>query len=162
MTKGFTDTTKTAPGTTEPRECEGAACGRDGTAGRARDLAAAGSRLCPNCRLRLTHDLQRLPRLHDDCGRLLTGTDRPRDRTSGGPLPGMPFNTAAADARSAIVGLLRSWAALVIEERGVGAPRDTPPGSPHFCSCTSTGSPRTRPPANCPTRSAGVCAWPAR
>ncbi|MGW2552551.1 hypothetical protein [Streptomyces sp. NPDC001635] len=127
MTKGFTDTTKTAPGTTEPRECEGAACGRDGTAGRARDLAAAGSRLCPNCRLRLTHDLQRLPRLHDECGRLLTGTDRPRDRTSGGPLPGMPFNTAAADARSAIVGLLRSWAALVIEERGVGAPRDTPP-----------------------------------
>ncbi|MEU2283752.1 hypothetical protein ABZ614_17770 [Streptomyces sp. NPDC013178] len=126
MTNGRTDTTRTAPRTTGPLECEGAACRRGGTAGRARDIAAAGSRLCPTCRLRLIHDLRRLPRLYDECGGLLTGADRPRDRTSGGPLPGMPFNTAAAEARSEIVGVLRSWAALVIEERGAGAPRDTP------------------------------------
>ncbi|MFJ8108071.1 hypothetical protein [Streptomyces sp. NPDC096132] len=126
MTHGFTETTKTTCTTTEPLECEGARCRRGEEAGRARDLAAAGSRLCPTCRLRLTHDLRRLPRLYDECGQLLTGADRPRDRTSGGPLPGMPFNTAAADARTAILGILRSWAALVIEERSAGAPRDTP------------------------------------
>ncbi|MFA3873259.1 hypothetical protein ABS735_06175 [Streptomyces sp. MMCC 100] len=126
MTHGFTDTTKTTHTTARPLECEGAMCRRSEAAGRARDLAVAGSRLCPTCRLRLTHDLRRLPRLYDECGQLLTGADRPRDRTSGGPLPGMAFNTAAADARSAIVGTLRSWAALVIEERGAGAPRDAP------------------------------------
>lgn len=128
MTYGFTDITNTAlTTTTEPTECKGAACLHSGTAGRTPELAVAGSRLCPTCRLRLTHDLRRLPRLHDECGQLLTGVDRPRDRTSGGgSAPGLPFNTAAADARSGIIGVLRSWAALVIEERGVGVPQDTP------------------------------------
>ncbi|MFF7261166.1 hypothetical protein ACFZCL_12900 [Streptomyces sp. NPDC008159] len=125
MTHGFTYTTKIAHTTRHPLECEGARCRQAEAAGRARDLAVAGSRLCPTCRLRLTHDLRRLPRLYDECGQLLTGADRPRDRTSGGPLPGMPFNTAAAEARSLILGTLRSWAVLVIDERGVRAPRDT-------------------------------------
>jgi hypothetical protein len=132
MTHGFTETSKTAHTTTQPLECEGAMCRRGEAAGRARDLGVAGSRLCPTCRLRLAHDLRRLPRLYDECGQLLTGVDRPRDRTSGGPLPGMAFNTAAADARSAILSILRSWAALVIEERSAGAPRDTPEGIAAF------------------------------
>ncbi|AJE44542.1 hypothetical protein [Streptomyces nodosus] len=128
MIHGFKDTTDTVrTTTTEPTECEGTACLRSVAAGRAPELAVAGSRLCPNCRLRLTHDLRRLPRLHDECGQLLTGVDRPRDRTSGGgSVPGLSFNTAAAEARSGITGILRSWAALVVEERGVGAPQDTP------------------------------------
>ncbi|GHE66465.1 hypothetical protein [Streptomyces sp. AC04842] len=124
MTYRSTDIIKNERATTQPAECEGAAC-RHGAADRARDLAAQGGRLCPPCALRLTHDLRRLPRLHEECGGLLTGTDRPRDRTSGGPLPGLPFNTAAAEARSVIVATLRSWAALVIDERRVSAPPDT-------------------------------------
>ncbi|MYT74284.1 MULTISPECIES: hypothetical protein [unclassified Streptomyces] len=128
MTRGFKDNTHTDRTTTiGPTECEGAACLRSVTAGRTPELAVAGSRLCPNCRLRLTHDLRRLPRLHEECGQLLTGADRPRDRTSGGgSMPGLPFNTAAGEARSEITGTLRSWAALVAEERRVGAPQDTP------------------------------------
>ncbi|WRZ95467.1 hypothetical protein OHB54_44475 [Streptomyces sp. NBC_01007] len=128
MTYTFADTTETARTTTsEPTECDGAACRRLETGGRARELAVAGSRLCPTCRLRLTHDLRRLPRLHDECGQLLTGVDQPRDRTSGGgSASGLPFNTAAAEARSGIVGTLRSWGALVVQERGVDAPPDAP------------------------------------
>lgn len=125
MADRFTNTTKHARPTAVPRECEGAACASGG-ADRARDLAAAGTRLCPPCRLRLVSDLRRLPRLHEECGQLLTGVDRPRDRTSGGPLPGMAFNTAAAEARSQILGVLRSWTSLVVCERRTAAPRDTP------------------------------------
>ncbi|MEV0844869.1 hypothetical protein AB0J21_03075 [Streptomyces sp. NPDC049954] len=125
MADRFTNTTRHARPTTVPRECEGAACGSGG-ADRARDLAAAGTRLCPTCRLRLMSDLRRLPRLHEECGQLLTGVDRPRDRTSGGPLPGMAFNTAAAEARSQILGTLRCWTSLVVGERGAAAPPDTP------------------------------------
>ncbi|MFE1360982.1 MULTISPECIES: helix-turn-helix domain-containing protein [Streptomyces] len=106
--------------------CEGAGC-RRGAGALAPDLAAPGSRLCPTCRLALHHDLRRLPALYEQCGELLTGTSRPLDRTSGGPLPGMPFNTAAADARSAIVGTLRGWAALTIDEGPTDRiPEDTP------------------------------------
>ncbi|RAY12600.1 hypothetical protein DPM19_23660 [Actinomadura craniellae] len=39
----------------------------------------------------------------------------------------MPFNTAAADCRSAIVGVLSSWSALVADERGVAPPRRAAP-----------------------------------
>ncbi|MGW0499653.1 hypothetical protein ACWD0Z_30765 [Streptomyces sp. NPDC003007] len=79
------------------------------------------------CVRRLTNDLARLPRMYDECGLLLGGSHRPRDRTSGGGgvAPGLPFNTAAAEARSVIVGVVRSWAGLVVGERSVAAPRDT-------------------------------------
>ncbi|MEU3984550.1 hypothetical protein AB0F77_31580 [Streptomyces sp. NPDC026672] len=134
MTYGFTDITETARTTTwEPTECDGAGCRRRATGARTREPAVAGSRLCPACRRRLTHDLRSLPRLHDECGHLLTGAGRPRERTSGGgPATGLPFNTAAAEARSGIVGTLRSWGALVVQELGVGAPPDTPARIAHF------------------------------
>lgn len=48
-----------------------------------------------------------------------------RQRTTGGPLPGLPFNTVAADARSEIVTVLGSWGGLVAEERQLRAPRRT-------------------------------------
>ncbi|MER5962899.1 hypothetical protein [Streptomyces sp. NPDC002057] len=77
----------------------------------------------------LTGGLAGMPRLYDECGLLLGGSDRPRERTSGGgSVPGLPFNTAAAEARSMILGVLRSWAGLVVGERGVAAPRDTVAG----------------------------------
>ncbi|MER5310207.1 hypothetical protein ABT034_20750 [Streptomyces sp. NPDC002773] len=84
-----------------------------------------GARLCSGCALALVGGLRRLPNLYDECGLLLGGADRPRERTSGGgSAPGLPFNTAAAEARSVIVGVLRSWAGLVVGERVVAAPRD--------------------------------------
>jgi hypothetical protein len=109
-------------------ECEGIACrGRSETSGQPPKPAVAGTRLCPTCTRHLADGLVRLPRLYDECGLLLGGSGRgPRERTSGGgSSPGLPFNTAAADARSMILGVLRSWAGLVVEERAVTAPRDT-------------------------------------
>ncbi|NLU74333.1 hypothetical protein HCC61_16885 [Streptomyces sp. HNM0575] len=94
----------------------------------------AGTRFCSACALRLTRDLTRLPRLYDECGMLLGGSDgRLRERTSGGgSLPGIPFNTAAAEARSMILGVLRSWAGLVAAERVVAGPGDTVAGVVEF------------------------------
>lgn len=102
--------------------CEGVACRGAERTGRARRLAVTGTRLCPACGDRLVRELRRLPRLYDECGLRLGGSDRRREKISGGPLPGMPFNTAAADARTSIVSVLRSWASLVVDERQVGMP----------------------------------------
>jgi hypothetical protein len=113
---------------TDLTECAGIACrGRSEAAGDPAKPAVAGTRLCPECARHLAGDLARLPRLYDECGLLLGGSGpRPRERTSGGgSSPGLPFNTAAADARSLILGVLRSWAGLVVAERAVTAPRDT-------------------------------------
>lgn len=109
-------------------ECGCAACGRGtGASGPAPEPAAARTRLCPACTRGLVAGLARLPRLYDECGLLLGGSARrPRERTSGGgSSPGLPFNTAAADARSVILGVLRSWAGLVVQERSVAAPLDS-------------------------------------
>src|SRR6202007_1675604 len=93
----------------------------------------AETRLCSACVLRLTSGLTRLPHLYDECGLLLGGSHRPRERTSGGgSLPGLPFNTAAAEARTMILGGLRSWAGLGVGERVVAAPRDTVAGVVEF------------------------------
>jgi hypothetical protein len=112
---------------TDLTECGGSACRRSEASGQPTRLAVAGTRLCPVCTRHLAEDLTRLPHLYDECGLLLVGSNRqPRERTSGGgSSPGLPFNTAAADARSLILGVLRSWAGLVVDERGVAAPRDT-------------------------------------
>ncbi|MFI6037289.1 hypothetical protein ACIBBD_24560 [Streptomyces sp. NPDC051315] len=126
--------TRTPYAVADLAECEGAACrGTGEAAGRRRDVAVAGTRLCSACARHLTGNLTRLPRLYDECGLLLGGSDGPRDRTSGGgSIPGLPFNTAAAEARSVIVGVLRSWAGLVVAERVVAAPRDTVAGVAEF------------------------------
>ncbi|WP_242911368.1 hypothetical protein [Actinomadura terrae] len=102
----------------EYRICEVARCHRE---------APRGARLCRGCVQALAGDLSRLPGLYDECGRLLGGSD-PRaavGRTSGGPMPGLPFNTTAADAREAVRGVLGSWCGLVAEERRVTRPRRT-------------------------------------
>ncbi|MEU8589962.1 hypothetical protein AB0C59_23635 [Streptomyces sp. NPDC048664] len=112
-----------------PAACEGAACrARSVASGRPRGLTAAGSRLCPACVRCLTRGLKRLSSLYAECGELLGGSQRPRGRASGGgpsPTPGLPFNTTAAEARSLILGVLRSWSGLVVEERKIAAPPDT-------------------------------------
>lgn len=85
----------------------------------------AGLHLCRACLDNLAAGLENLPSLYNDCGRLLGGSDQPRDRTSGGPMPGTPFNAAAADVRAEILSILGSWSGMVVHERCVTAPRRT-------------------------------------
>ncbi|GAA0896604.1 MULTISPECIES: hypothetical protein [Streptomyces violaceusniger group] len=82
-------------------------------------------RLCPTCLEQLSTELRRLPELYEACGRQLDGgsRDRTRPKTSGGPPRSMPFNVQAAEARAAIMGVLGSWAGVVVKERDVPAPR---------------------------------------
>ncbi|MGW2013551.1 hypothetical protein [Streptomyces sp. NPDC001927] len=104
--------------------CAGVGCRHREAAGQARRLAVSGTMLCLSCRDRLVRELRRLPALYEECARRLDiSADRERDRVSGGPLPGLPLNTAAMEARSAIVSVLSSWSAAVSQERGVAAPR---------------------------------------
>ncbi|MER7670885.1 hypothetical protein ABTY61_20790 [Kitasatospora sp. NPDC096128] len=126
------DPAHSAAGGTAIRVCAGVACRGAEDAGRARRLAAAGSRLCPACGDRLLAELRRLPRLYEECGLRLGGPEQSHERTSGGPLPGMPFNTAAAEARSSILAVLRAWASLVVDERRVGVPRGSTAGLVDF------------------------------
>ncbi len=114
--------------TTVAEPCAGARCTRRAEAGRERLQTVGGSGLCPTCKERLAGDLRQLPELYHACGQLLGGSSGPRglhERTSGGPLPGMPFNTAAAEARTAIISVLGSWAGLVADAREVTPPSRT-------------------------------------
>lgn len=106
--------------------CDGAACRARATVGRDRCRVSPGLRLCPACADTLTGDLRIIPDLYEECGRVLGGSDRPREKTSGGAMPGLPFNATAAEVRSAILGVLASWSALVAEERRVQPPRRQP------------------------------------
>ncbi|MDI3390337.1 hypothetical protein QIS99_29710 [Streptomyces sp. B-S-A8] len=107
--------------------CTGVGCDRRAVDGRSRRLTVTGCRLCSSCRERLVLDLKRLPALYEECALYLDGAaagGRPCDvKTSGGPLPGMPFNARAADVRSSILSVLSAWATLVLEERGLAGPR---------------------------------------
>ena len=91
--------------------------------GRAPTAEGRGSQLCPGCGSDLAADLAAIWGLYEECGRVLDGIRRPGEKTTGGELPGLPFNTAAVEARSAIMGILVSWCALVAEERIVTAPK---------------------------------------
>ncbi|MFF0523408.1 helix-turn-helix domain-containing protein [Actinomadura nitritigenes] len=95
-----------------------------------RRTVAGAARLCDPCAGALADDLSLLPVLYEECGRLLGGSEQRASvgRTSGGPLPGLPFNDAAADARAAIRAVLGSWSALVADERGIARPRRTAAG----------------------------------
>ncbi|MFD8816021.1 hypothetical protein ACFV23_32175 [Streptomyces sp. NPDC059627] len=105
--------------------CVGTGCVRREAAGRARRPAAPAGGLCLDCHERLLRDLNRLPELYEECARHLDGSggERAVERTSGGPLPGMPFNLRAAEARTSILAVLSAWAGLVLEERGLAGPR---------------------------------------
>ncbi|MDX3644657.1 hypothetical protein [Streptomyces sp. MB09-02B] len=106
--------------------CAGAGCRRREPAGPAVRPAATTAQLCPSCRQRLVRELGRLPALYEECASRLDGSsERARERTSGGALPGMPLNTAALEIRSAIVSVLASWSTVVAEERRVRGPRRT-------------------------------------
>jgi hypothetical protein len=107
--------------------CEGQGCRRRDADLAGRQRADAGSRLCPACREWFVAGLTELPTLYEECGRVLGGGSPagPRERTTGGSLPGLPFNGAAAQVRAAIVATLGSWSGLVAEERLLSAPGRT-------------------------------------
>jgi hypothetical protein len=104
--------------------CEGHGCGTRQADGRSPGRPAGGHRLCAACHGRLTAGIRTLPELYRDCERVLGAAAAKglRERTSGGPLPGMPFNPAAAEARAAILAVLGSWSGLVAQERGIVPP----------------------------------------
>ncbi|HEY5836060.1 hypothetical protein [Streptomyces sp.] len=107
--------------------CEGHECRVREAGGRAAGRTAAGYRLCGACHRRLTLGIRQLPDLYRDCEQVLGGASVKglRERTSGGPLPGAPFNAAAAEARAAIMGVLGAWSGLVAQERRVAPPQRT-------------------------------------
>jgi hypothetical protein len=86
-----------------------------------------GLRLCEKCRHGLTGDLARLTILYHMCGQLLAGSPpRPiQDKIPGGRIRSAVFNMAAADARTAILGVLASWSGMVADGRRIGPPQRT-------------------------------------
>ncbi|MEU6055328.1 helix-turn-helix domain-containing protein [Streptomyces xanthochromogenes] len=106
--------------------CAGEGCRRRADGGGTRGLPSPGRLLCSTCRLALARRLHDLPGLYHECGEVLGAPLQvPQERTSGGPLPGMPFNAAAADIRSELLATLGTWSGLVCEQRRVPAPRRT-------------------------------------
>ncbi|MFD2118380.1 hypothetical protein ACFSNO_01070 [Streptomyces cirratus] len=103
--------------------CHGEGC----RGGQARRRTSAGTRLCRQCRDHFAAGLAELAHLHEECGRMLGGgaPGSLRERTTGGDLPGLPFNAAAADVRARIVSVLGSWSGLVAQQRGLAAPPRT-------------------------------------
>lgn len=84
---------------------------------------AAGSSLCDPCATKLGRDLAELPRLHRELLYALSAPERSGEKVRATGYPGIPFNDRAARARGQVVGVLASWAELVVQERGVRPPR---------------------------------------
>nr|BAG74709.1 hypothetical protein [Streptomyces lavendulae] len=107
--------------------CQGEGCRRQAADGRARRRTAERALLCRPCRERLDAGLAELPHLYEECGRMLAGAAPAglRERTTGGDLPGLPFNGTAADVRAKMVSVLGSWSGLVAQERGLTSPPRT-------------------------------------
>ncbi|GAA4227645.1 hypothetical protein GCM10022254_15850 [Actinomadura meridiana] len=103
----------------DARLCEGDGCGRR--------LTGTGQRrrLCRPCLDTLTGLLGTLPALYRGCGSALEvgAAAGLREKTSGGPLPGLALNTAAVEARAEILAVLASWSGLVAQQRRLPAPR---------------------------------------
>ncbi|MFJ6721891.1 hypothetical protein [Streptomyces sp. NPDC091259] len=103
--------------------CHGEGC----RGGHDRRRASAGTRLCRQCRDHFAAGVAELAHLYEECGRMLGGgaPGSLRERTTGGDLPGLPFNAAAADVRARIVSVLGSWSGLVAQQRGLTPPPRT-------------------------------------
>ncbi|MEU2395007.1 hypothetical protein [Streptomyces sp. NPDC007369] len=110
---------RSTPQDTYTNTCAGAHC-----SDRTR-RPAAGARICPVCHAAAIRTLGFLPDLYEECGRLLAGaaTGPRREGSVSRTAPGIPLNTAAVEAREAIIRVLASWSALVADEHAVPAPR---------------------------------------
>ncbi len=83
---------------------------------------APGATICNACCDAMVRDLIALPDLHEECAEFLSSARSSRERTSGGPLPGMPFNATVADVRYTIRSVLGAWCGLIVDERGLPHP----------------------------------------
>lgn len=83
-------------------------------------LALDGLYLCHGHKREMGRLIAEMPARYDDLDRALT----PSGGGRGGGAPGLFIDEAAADLRSDMAGLLASWCAVVVDERGV-----TPPAS---------------------------------
>lgn len=111
-------------GPVTPRRCAAAGCRTDPVTGAARPRPAAPPALiCAACRRQNRAALRSLPALFDECAEVLAHPHRgPAERVSGGGGSGIPLNEAAVGARLDIIGVLASWAALVVRNRDVRGP----------------------------------------
>ncbi|MFG2193345.1 helix-turn-helix domain-containing protein [Streptomyces sp. NPDC048639] len=106
--------------------CEGVHCRKASASGAVRhgERPLLGTRLCSSCLGAMARTLTSLPALHEECGRVLGGSGQRRlERSPGRTTPGMPLNTAAVEAREAMMRVLASWSGLVVDERGTSVPR---------------------------------------
>lgn len=85
--------------------------------------------LCGPCRHRLSKTIAELPGQYDDLALRLTTRGSPREPLSGSRETGLDLNEAVAATRDDIAAVLRSWARVVVEDRGLHAPRDDSPHS---------------------------------
>ncbi|WP_216906606.1 hypothetical protein [Nocardia noduli] len=83
--------------------------------------------MCEGCFGALRAEVSALPRLFEEHGAALEGSSarmlRPRTGAGSAAAPGIRFNFEASEIRSEILSLLASWSGLVVDERGVAAPR---------------------------------------
>jgi hypothetical protein len=86
--------------------------------------ALSGMRGCDRCRQALRGELRALPGLHEQCAQSLTPGRRPeivKIKNTGVP-GGLSLNLTAVSVRTSILGVLASWASMVIEETGAAKP----------------------------------------
>ncbi|MER7847114.1 hypothetical protein ABTZ03_24545 [Kitasatospora sp. NPDC096077] len=113
--------------------CPGTHCRRSPDPGPA-PTAPPRPPLCTSCRDGLAADIREATRLYHECEHLLSSSPpgRLRERTTGGLPSGLPFNAAAAQARTDVLALLSSWSGLVAAERSLPAPARTATGLADF------------------------------
>lgn len=109
--------------------CESRDCRRRAKTQNRKRTCSEGLMLCPACRDRTYARLEELPGLYEDCGNIiLRSPDSRMEKVSRLAAARPAFNEAAIEARSDIVSLLASWAAMVADERQCTKPdrRDVP------------------------------------
>ncbi|MFC6064411.1 hypothetical protein [Streptomyces ochraceiscleroticus] len=79
--------------------------------------------MCQPCRRALRECLRELPGLYEECARSLAehSTAYLSPRVSGSRRIGIALNDAAMTVRDNILGVLATWAAMVVDERGLHA-----------------------------------------
>jgi hypothetical protein len=86
-------------------------------------LALPGVKICVLCRDKLSNDLLGLPKLYDGCEDALTFEKRGMTpRVSGWRPTGISLDETAMRVRSDMIGVLSSWAVMIVEELDAKSP----------------------------------------
>lgn len=88
-------------------------------------LAADGVIVCTWHLDKLAADPLQLAELYDEVGLRLAGSSGTGEKTSGTRNPGLSLDGRAVEMRDLIKGTLRSWSAMIAEERGIEPPANT-------------------------------------